>query len=368
MAATARPRLICPTLSAAPSPASAPMLMARRSAWAKRSAPTALRSDQITFRFPTSPPARSTLVHAPPAVTAGATATFDGGGSPVQIDPTLTVSDPDSGDYLTGATVKISGGFIAGDTLNFTTQNGISEASYSNGELTLTGNATVEQYQTALESITYSFNPANGDPTAGNTDTARTISYMVNDGVASSTAATSTLDVVHAPPSVTAGAVRDLCVRRLAGDARQRTDRERSRQRRYADRRDREDRQRIPPGRFPELHQPRTASPAPTIQHRRADADRQRHRRAIPGRTGIRSPSAPPTKSRTSHTIDWTVSDSADDVGRGHQHRHGRSRTAVLTAGATATFIGGSTNARGARFRASPSATSTAQPTSPAPR
>ena len=64
---------------------------------------------------------------------------------------------------LTGATVQI-GGFHAGDTLNFTNQNGIS-GSFSNGELTLTGNATSEQYQAALESITYSFNPANGDPT-----------------------------------------------------------------------------------------------------------------------------------------------------------------------------------------------------------
>ena len=105
-------------------------------------------------------------MHAPPAVTAGTTATFDGGGSPVQIDPSLAVSDPDSSDMLTGATVQISGGFIAGDTLNFTNQNGITEASFSNGELTLTGNATAAQYQSALESITYSFNPANGDPTS----------------------------------------------------------------------------------------------------------------------------------------------------------------------------------------------------------
>jgi hypothetical protein len=72
--------------------------------------------------------------------------------------------------------------------------------------LTLSGDATAEQYQAALDSITYSFNPANGDPTIGNTDTVRTITYLVNDGVKSSTAMTSTLDVVHTPPSVTAGA------------------------------------------------------------------------------------------------------------------------------------------------------------------
>ena len=37
----------------------------------------------------------------------------------------LTVSDVDSGGNLTGATVTIGAGFIAGDTLNFTNQNGI---------------------------------------------------------------------------------------------------------------------------------------------------------------------------------------------------------------------------------------------------
>jgi microcystin-dependent protein len=146
------------------------------------------------------------LVHEPPVVTAGATTTFHGGDAPVPIDPTLGVSAPDSSDMLTGATVQITGGFKAGDTLNFTGQNGISEVSFSNGELTLSGNATAEQYQAALESITYSFNPANGDPTIGNTDTTRTISYVVNDGLENSTAVTSTLNVVHTPPSVTAGA------------------------------------------------------------------------------------------------------------------------------------------------------------------
>ncbi len=61
------------------------------------------------------------------------------------------MTDLDSGDQLTGATVTIGQGLTSGDTLNFTPQNAIS-ATYNNGVLTLTGNATVEQYQTALES------------------------------------------------------------------------------------------------------------------------------------------------------------------------------------------------------------------------
>ena len=43
------------------------------------------------------------------------------------LDGTLTLNDVDSGGNLTGATVTIGSGFIASaDTLNFTTQNGIS--------------------------------------------------------------------------------------------------------------------------------------------------------------------------------------------------------------------------------------------------
>ena len=108
-----------------------------------------------------------TTVHAAPTVTAGGTVSFSGGGSPVLLDSTLTVSDADSGGKLAGATVAISSGFISGDTLNFTSQSGIT-GSYNSatGVLTLAGSATLAQYQTALDSITYSFT-AGGDPTGG---------------------------------------------------------------------------------------------------------------------------------------------------------------------------------------------------------
>ena len=65
------------------------------------------------------------------------------------------------------------------DTLNFTAQNGIT-GSYASGVLTLSGTASIANYQTALESVTYSFSPTNGDPTGGGAaDTARTISWVV---------------------------------------------------------------------------------------------------------------------------------------------------------------------------------------------
>ena len=153
--------------------------------------------------------ATSTLdtMHVAPVVTpSGTTSTFTGGGAAVTLDGALTVSDVDSNGDLAGATVSIGTGFLSGDTLNFINQNGIT-GSYdaTHGVLTLGGTATLANYQAALESITFGFNAASLDATAGGADTTRSISWTVNDGVASSVAATSTLDAVHVPPTVTAG-------------------------------------------------------------------------------------------------------------------------------------------------------------------
>ena len=67
----------------------------------------------------------------------------------------LTVSDPDS--TLQSATVQITDNYVENeDILSFTNQNGISgEWNASEGTLTLTGEATVAQYQTALRSLVY---------------------------------------------------------------------------------------------------------------------------------------------------------------------------------------------------------------------
>jgi hypothetical protein len=145
-------------------------------------------------------------VHVAPTVVAGGTVTFTGGGAPVTLDGALAVSDVDSNGNLTGATVAVSSGFIVGDALAFTNQNGIT-GSYNaaTGVLTLSGTASVANYQAALESITYGFTPGNGDPTGGGGNTARTISWSVSDGVANSTTAISALNTVHVAPTVVAG-------------------------------------------------------------------------------------------------------------------------------------------------------------------
>jgi hypothetical protein len=130
-----------------------------------------------------------------PTVTAGATATFVRGGSAVTLDPSLTVADAGA-TTLIGATVSVNSGFLAGDTLNFSNQNGIT-GSYNSatGVLTLSGTASLANYQAALDSITYSFTPASGDATAGATDLHRGIAWTANDGLGSSSPVTSDLDV-----------------------------------------------------------------------------------------------------------------------------------------------------------------------------
>jgi hypothetical protein len=129
----------------------------------------------------------------------------------VTLDGALAVSDPDSGGNLTGATVSIGSGFLSGDTLNFTNQNGINGVYDAvHGLLTLVGTSSVANYQAALDSITFSFNPGNGDPTGGGTHTNRSIGWTVSDSASSSTMATSTLTTTHTGPTVTAGAMATI--------------------------------------------------------------------------------------------------------------------------------------------------------------
>ena len=147
----------------------------------------------------------------PPVVTAGATATFTGGGNAVTLDSSVALADL-TNPTLASATVT-DANFITGDVLNFINTNAATEGniagSYANGVLTLTSannTATLAQWQAALEAVTYSFSPANGDPTNGGGATSRTIDWQITDtSPTSSTVATSFLNTVHVAPTVTAG-------------------------------------------------------------------------------------------------------------------------------------------------------------------
>ena len=144
--------------------------------------------------------------NAAPVLTAGDTIAYNEGDAAAAIDTTITITDPDSTN-VAGATVSIKANFdAAGDVLGFTNQNGIT-GSYNagTGVLTLTGNTSNANYQTALRSVTYQ--TTSEDPLGAD----RTISFQIEDGsaaTADSNIATSTVQVttVNDAPAVTAGA------------------------------------------------------------------------------------------------------------------------------------------------------------------
>jgi hypothetical protein len=92
------------------------------------------------------------------------------------ITSTLTVEDVDNTN-LGGATVSLNG-FVAGeDSLGFSNQNGISGSfNPATGVLTLSGGASVTNYQAALRSVTYR------NSSASPSTQARTARFRVDDG------------------------------------------------------------------------------------------------------------------------------------------------------------------------------------------
>ena len=135
-----------------------------------------------------------------PTGTAGGSLSYTENGSAAAIDITLAIADVDTTN-LSSATVTVSSGFVSGDSLGFSTQNGITGAyNATTGVLTLTGSSLVANYQTALRSVTFSSNVDN--PT-----TSRTISWVVSDAALNSAAATSTITItpVNDAPVITAG-------------------------------------------------------------------------------------------------------------------------------------------------------------------
>ena len=97
--------------------------------------------------------------------------------APVQVTDTITFTDSDDTD-LESATVQVTGGFVGTeDVLAFTIQFDIN-GTYDDvtGILSLSGSATLAEYQTVIRSVTYA-----NTSEAPNTGT-RTVSFTVNDG------------------------------------------------------------------------------------------------------------------------------------------------------------------------------------------
>ncbi len=126
-----------------------------------------------------------------PVVTAtGSALAYTENAGALAADGGLLVTDSDS-TQLQSATVTISGNYVNGqDVLAFTNQNGITGSwDAGTGRLTLTGTSSVANYRTALRSITYTNSSDNPSISA------RTVSFVVNDGVSNSVAATRNINV-----------------------------------------------------------------------------------------------------------------------------------------------------------------------------
>ncbi|WP_084629505.1 tandem-95 repeat protein [Patulibacter americanus] len=128
----------------------------------------------------------------PTATPGGGTPTFTEGGTAVVVDPGLTLDDVDDTN-LVGATVTVNAGFVAAeDRLAVSTDASGITASYASaaGVLTLSGSATVAQYQAVLRTVTYeNVNGTNPSPTS------RGVRIVVDDGDRTSVPATTTVAI-----------------------------------------------------------------------------------------------------------------------------------------------------------------------------
>jgi lipopolysaccharide export system protein LptA len=130
-----------------------------------------------------------------PVLAAGGTVTYNGGGVAAIADARLVVSDADS-KTLASATVAITSGLYAGDTLAATTTGTNITATYNatTGVLTLTGTDTVANYEAVLDSVTYG--STTDTPSDKGTDNSRTITWTVSDGTLNSSPMTSSVNVI----------------------------------------------------------------------------------------------------------------------------------------------------------------------------
>lgn len=128
----------------------------------------------------------------PPTVTTTSlTLAYTENSGAIAIDDQLTLTDADS-ITLISASVRITGNYDATqDLLSFTNQSGITgNWNSATGVLTLTGSASVANYEAALRAVTYS-NSSEAPSTAD-----RTISFAVSDAHLTSATVTRTIAVV----------------------------------------------------------------------------------------------------------------------------------------------------------------------------
>ena len=147
---------------------------------------------------PQNPPPPPTDDNESPTIsTTGAALAYTEGDPATVVDSGLIVADPDDSS-LEGARVAISAGFQSGDELLFATQSGITGAyDPGTGVLTLTGTASLGDYQTALSSVEYRH-------TGQNPATVKAVEFRADDGDGLGPAATRGVDVVPEDDAPTA--------------------------------------------------------------------------------------------------------------------------------------------------------------------
>ena len=126
----------------------------------------------IEIQAVNDPPDVSTISGSPTALM------YDEGDGAVPVDDEIEIEDPDDIN-LEGATVTISIAYVEGeDFLDFTNEFGVSNGGFNAtlGVLTLTGSASIANYQAALRKVTY-------ENTSDTPDlSTRTVEFVVDDG------------------------------------------------------------------------------------------------------------------------------------------------------------------------------------------
>ncbi|MEO5346737.1 MAG: DUF4347 domain-containing protein, partial [Magnetococcus sp. YQC-9] len=131
-----------------------------------------------------------TTVNDAPTIASGSALLYTENNPATVIDATITVADVDNAT-LQGATIAISGNYQSGADQLLFTNTGTITGSWNavTGTLTLTGADTLANYQAALRSIKYQ------NTSDAPTTLTRTVSFQVSDGSASSTVASSTVNI-----------------------------------------------------------------------------------------------------------------------------------------------------------------------------
>ena len=143
----------------------------------------------------------------------GSTLAYNSGDSPTAISSTITTYDGDDTD-IENASIQITSNYDpTEDVLDFVDQLGITGSwNAVTGTLTLTGTATVAEYQTALRAVTYE----NTDPAP--VETTRTVTFIINDGDDDSNTQTRNISVTKVNNAPVLSAIETSDILHFAGN------------------------------------------------------------------------------------------------------------------------------------------------------